>query len=59
MERAFYKIMDRAIEKYHIEFWDYQEDEMSYNSLNYQDAKHLNYIGAIKFSKKLKQRLFC
>ncbi len=54
----FYEIISQTKKKYNFEVLDFKEiEEISSVRSNYSDLEHLNYNGAIKFTKLLSQYL--
>ncbi|WP_394773892.1 hypothetical protein [Flavobacterium sp.] len=58
--QKFYKNKDKIIslyksfgKKYNIPFYDYSNDEISYNKKNFYNAMHLNKLGSELFTQKL------
>lgn len=52
-KKEFYDIMELIGQKYRIKFIDMKEDDISFRREYYKDVSHLNYLGAIAYSKKL------
>ena len=56
-KEEFFDIMNSFQEKYGITFWDFKDSEIADRQELFYDISHLNYIGAIKFSEMLAEKL--
>lgn len=56
-KERFYEIIEDANKKYPFVFLDYKEHPISANKLLYQDVSHLNYFGAVNFTRMINQYL--
>lgn len=52
-KKYFYEILSVFQEKYPITLWDLKKDEISEHPEYYYDTSHLNYYGAMVFTKKI------
>ena len=56
-KEMFYSYMEKMKREYGIKFLDFKDSDMAKDIHNYYDESHLNYFGAIKFTKMLETRI--
>lgn len=56
-KNEFMTIINEAQQKVDFDFWDFTEDEISLHAEYYFDAAHLNYLGAMEFTKKINEKI--
>lgn len=56
-KEMFYSFMEKMEREYAAEFLDFKDSELAKDIYNYFDESHLNYFGAIKFTRMLNGRI--